>query len=96
MTRNENALLFPVGCLLAGAITLSAPLALAQTGAPATSQLRTVPVPDTVSPQMQKLIAAPPAPTWNVIPDTPDGWRAQVPARPPPRRRCRRCANSFM
>ena len=31
---------------------------------------RTIPVPDTVSPQMQKLIAAPLSPTWNVIPNT--------------------------
>jgi epsilon-lactone hydrolase len=41
---------------------------------------RSVPVPDTVSPQMQKIIAAPLPPTWNVIPDTPEGWRAQVQA----------------
>jgi acetyl esterase/lipase len=56
------------------------PAAVAQTGTPGTSQPRSVPAPDTVSPQMQKLIALPPAPTWNVIPDTADGWRAQVQA----------------
>ena len=80
MTRSETALLLSAGCLLVGAITLAAPAALAQTAAPGTAQLRTTPVPDTVSPQMQKLIAAPPPPTWNVIPDTADGWRAQVQA----------------
>ena len=39
---------------------------------------RTIPVPDTVSPQMQKLIAAPLSPTWIVIPKTADEWKAQV------------------
>ena len=41
---------------------------------------RTIPVPDTVSPQMQKLIAAPLSPTWNVIPKTAEEWKAQVDA----------------
>jgi acetyl esterase/lipase len=41
---------------------------------------RTIPVPDTVSPQMQKLIAAPLSPTWNVIPKTAAEWKAQVDA----------------
>ncbi len=41
---------------------------------------RTIPVPDTVSPQMQKLIAAPLSPTWNVIPKTTEEWKAQVAA----------------
>ena len=35
-------------------------------------------VPDTVSPQMQKQIAAPLTPTWNVIPTTSEGWKEQV------------------
>lgn len=39
---------------------------------------KTVPVPDTVSPQMQALIGAPPPPTWNVIPTTAEEWKAQV------------------
>jgi epsilon-lactone hydrolase len=39
---------------------------------------KTVTVPDTVSPQMQKLIATPLNPTWNVIPKTADEWKAQV------------------
>ena len=41
---------------------------------------KTIPVPDTVSPQMQKLIAAPLTPTWNVIPTTAAEWKAQVDA----------------
>ncbi len=41
---------------------------------------RTIPVPDSVSPQMQKLIAAPLSPTWNVIPKTAAEWKAQVAA----------------
>lgn len=41
---------------------------------------RTIPVPGTVSPQMQKLIAAPLPPNWNVIPKTPEEWKQQVDA----------------
>jgi hypothetical protein len=44
----------------------------AQTPVPRDLPARTIPVPDTVSPQMQKLIAAPLNPAWNVIPKTPD------------------------
>jgi monoterpene epsilon-lactone hydrolase len=63
--------------LLAGALALAASAAFAQTrDVPA----RSVPVPDTVSPQMQKIIAAPLPATWNVIPDTAAGWKAQVDA----------------
>ena len=39
---------------------------------------RMVPVPDTVSAQMKALIDAPLSPTWNVIPKTPEEWKAQV------------------
>jgi monoterpene epsilon-lactone hydrolase len=70
--------LAPAG--VAAAIMLCAPHAVAQTTAPGPRDLpaRTIPVPDTVSPQMQKLIAAPPPPTWNVIPKTVEEWKAQV------------------
>src|SRR5262249_39884256 len=54
--------------------TLSAPAQMPPREVPA----RTIPVPETVSPQMQKLIAAPLTPTWNVIPRPPEAWRAQV------------------
>ena len=37
-----------------------------------------VPVPDTVSPQMQAIIAQPYNPTWNVVPKTPAEWKAIV------------------
>jgi len=62
------------------AIVVATPSAFAQTTAPGARELpaHSVPVPDTVSPQMQKIIAAPLTPTWNVIPGTADGWRAQV------------------
>lgn len=70
--------LAPAG--VAVTIMLCAPYAVAQTTSPGPRNLpaRTIPVPDTVSPQMQKLIAAPPPPTWNVIPKTAEEWKAQV------------------
>ena len=65
-----------IACIVLAA---GAQYAIAQT-APGARELpaRVVPVPDTVSPQMQKLIAAPLTPTWNVIPKTADEWKAQV------------------
>jgi epsilon-lactone hydrolase len=68
--------------LFTGAIVVAAAAAFAQTATPGTREVpaRSVPVPDTVSPQMQKIIAAPLTPTWNVIPNTADEWRAQVDA----------------
>jgi epsilon-lactone hydrolase len=39
---------------------------------------KVIPVPDTVSPQMQAIIAQPYNPTWNVVPKTPDEWKAIV------------------
>jgi epsilon-lactone hydrolase len=64
---------------IAGVALTSGPHALAQT-APAPRELpaRAIPVPDTVSPQMQKQIGAPLTPTWNVIPKTAEEWKAQV------------------
>jgi epsilon-lactone hydrolase len=41
---------------------------------------RSIPVPTTVSPQMQRAIAAPLSPIWNVIPKTAEEWKAQVDA----------------
>ena len=61
-----------------GAIVVAATAAFAQTAGTREVPARSVPVPDTVSPQMQKIIGAPPPPTWNVIPNTADEWRAQV------------------
>jgi len=64
----------------AAALALAAPQAVAQAPAPGPREVpaKTVPVPDTVSPQMQRLIAAPLTPTWNVIPTTAAEWKAQV------------------
>jgi acetyl esterase/lipase len=66
----------------AAAMVLSAPYAIAQTPAPGPREVpaKTVPVPDTVSPQMQTLIAAPLNPTWNVSPKTAEEWKAHVDA----------------
>ena len=70
---------FVQACLMA-AIAVGAAHAIAQTPAPRELPAKSVPIPDTVSPQMQKLIAAPLTPTWNVIPTTPEGWKEQVKA----------------
>ena len=37
-----------------------------------------VPVPDTVSPQMQAIIAQPPSSNWNIVPKTTDEWKVRV------------------
>jgi monoterpene epsilon-lactone hydrolase len=57
---------------------LTSVIAQNSTPGPRNMPARTIPVPDTVSPQMQKLIAAPLSPTWNVIPKTADEWKKQV------------------
>jgi acetyl esterase/lipase len=57
---------------------LFAPLALAQGARDVPA--KNLPVPETVSPQIQKQIAAPLTPTWNVIPNTAAGWKEQVDA----------------
>ena len=41
---------------------------------------KTIPVPSSVSTQIQALIAAPLRPGWNVLPKSPDEWRATVAA----------------
>ena len=53
-----------------------APLAFAQS--PRDIPAKSLPIPETVSPQMQRLIGAPLSPTWNVIPTTAAGWKEQV------------------
>ena len=65
---------------IAIAIVLPMPPGIAQmpTQGPREMPARAIPVPDTVSPQMRKIIAAPLTPTWNVIPNTPEEWKAQV------------------
>ena len=64
--------------LLAFAV-LAAPIASAQGTPPAREvPARMLPVPTTVSPQMQKIIGTPINPNWKVIPQTPEEWKAQV------------------
>jgi acetyl esterase/lipase len=66
--------------LAAAAAALAGLQALAQTPASGSREVpvKALPVPETVSPQMQKQIAAPLTPTWNVIPTTAEGWKEQV------------------
>ena len=45
---------------------------------PREAPARTIPVPDTVSPQMQAVIARPVNPRWSIVPNTPDEWKAVV------------------
>jgi acetyl esterase/lipase len=49
--------------------------AMSQSGAGLDVPARTLPVPDTVSPQVQKLIAAPLRPNWNLLPKTGEEWK---------------------
>jgi threonine synthase len=70
-------------CALLGLMTgLAAAPAMAQQAQPQSGarQLpaRTIPVPDTVSPQMQAIIARPLNPIWNVVPKTAAEWKAVV------------------
>jgi epsilon-lactone hydrolase len=66
-----------ISCLALTSFALGPPVS-AQTPAPRELPARSIPVPETASPQVQKMIAAPLSPTWNVIPTTPEGWKEQV------------------
>ena len=76
------------------AIGVSTPHAFAQTAMPTAREVpaRPLPVPTTVSPQMQKIIGAPLSPTWKDLPKTAEEWKAQVDAAaaapPAPSRPC--------
>ena len=61
---------------------LAAVPALAQQAGPGPRQVpaRTIPVPETASPQMQAIIARPVNPIWNVVPKTAAEWKAVVAA----------------
>ena len=74
-----------IGALTAGAAGIvltvaSLQHAAAQTPPPRDVPARTIPVPDTVSPQMQTIIGAPINPNWNVFPKTAAEWKMQVDA----------------
>lgn len=60
---------------LAAALLAYAPAALAQDQPPRELPARSLPVPGTVSPQLQKLIGMPLRTGWNTPPTTPEGWR---------------------
>ena len=64
---------------LAAWAALAVPIASAQ-GTPPGREVpaRMLPVPTTVSPQMQKIIGTPINPNWKVLPQTPAEWKAQV------------------
>jgi len=70
---------FVVGFVFAAAaiIVLSVPETKSQSAAPEPRQLpaRTVPVPTTVSSEMQALIGAPPSANWNDWPKSAEEWR---------------------
>ena len=61
--------------IVAASLALACASAFAQTReVPA----RPLPVPGTVSPQMQKLVGAPLNPSYNQIPSTPEEWKKQI------------------
>src|SRR6266545_6833128 len=59
-------------------IAAALPVGIAQTPASAPLEVpaRTLPVPDTVSPEMRAINSAPLSPTWNVVPTSADEWKA--------------------
>ena len=60
-----------------GAIQLAATAAFAQSAplAPREVPAKTIPVPNTVSPELQAIIAQPLRTAWNTPPTTPEGWK---------------------
>src|SRR5579872_6087585 len=58
-------------------IVAAAPQLLAQTASPGAIDVpaRSIPVPETVSPQMQKIIGAPLRANWNLLPKTGEEWK---------------------
>src|SRR5215470_17492082 len=68
-------------CSLAVACAIAAvSQAMAQTPPAREVPARSIPVPETVSPQLQRIIGAPISPTWNVFPKTAAEWKTQVDA----------------
>ena len=63
---------------VATASMLAGSLALAQPASPDARDVpaKVLPVPGTVSPQMQAIIAQPYGPIWNVVPKSPEEWKA--------------------
>jgi epsilon-lactone hydrolase len=69
-------LVLAAGCVAVLPIIMTAKV-VAQSAAPAAIELpaKTIPVPADVSPQLQKLIAAPLRPNWNIRPKTGEEWK---------------------
>jgi acetyl esterase/lipase len=70
----------PFGGGLVSAAHAQGQQAAAQPAPAGTRELpsRSIPIPDTVSPQMQALIARPFNPSWNEAPETTAAWKARV------------------
>jgi acetyl esterase/lipase len=79
MTRTSHILVrFALALLLAGIGSgLVSPSILMQTAAPGPRELpaRSLPVPTTVSPEMQTLVGAPLSANWNTAPKTVEEWK---------------------
>jgi epsilon-lactone hydrolase len=69
--------LLPGFAYLAAALAAVGPQAMAQTAGAGSLDVpaKSVPVPDTVSPQMQKIIGAPLRANWNIRPKTGEEWQ---------------------
>ena len=83
MSCLKHLILCAVAVCLVGRNFASAAQAQSQPARPVPTTAREVParslpVPDTVSPQMQAIIAQPLSPTWNVVPATVAEWKARV------------------
>ena len=82
----------PRALALAAALLLPAAVALAQTDAPLAPRevpAKTIPVPHTVSPELQQIIAQPLRTAWNTPPKTPEGWKQLAQTCAPMRAECR-------
>ena len=75
-SRVAHRLLAGAACLAVGVALIALP-AVAQTAAPGPLEVpaKIVPVPDTVSPQLQKIIGAPLRANWNIQPKTGEEWK---------------------
>jgi acetyl esterase/lipase len=78
--RFGDRLAVGLAALVAVAVALMTPAGKAQTQTPAPGSrevpARTLPVPDTVSPETQKIVAGAPGGNWSTIPKTPEEWAA--------------------
>src|SRR5262245_66583869 len=70
----------PARRAVAAALMLIGSTALAQAPSGAGLQVpeKTIPVPQTVSPELQKIIALPYPAVWNIFPPNAEGWKAQI------------------